>query len=91
MARFVAVSDVPGMTEAQFREALGPVKKWRFGSRRRSWIIKAYCNLDQGKVVVECETPDRAEFEQWLEGTGWKTDDLYPVSFIHEAATIWPV
>ncbi len=89
MARFVAVCDVPDLTEAQFRDALGEVRKWRFD--RKGWIVKAYCNLDQGKVIAECEAPDRAQFEDWLQRTGWQSGQVYDVSYIHEAASIWPV
>ena len=53
--------------------------------------MKAYCDLDQGKVITECETPDRERFEQWLKDTGWKTDGIYRVDLIHEAGSIWPV
>ncbi len=89
MARFVAVSHVPGISEDQFRETLGRVRNWRF--ERRSWIIKAYCDPDKGAVISECETPERERFVEWLDKTGWKTDEILEVKLIHEAGSIWPV
>ena len=89
MARYMAIGDAPGITEEGFRGALGEIRKWRFD--RRGWIIKAYCNVDQGKIVAECEASDQQQFESWLAKTGWKINGVYRVNYIHEAAAIWPV
>ena len=40
MARFIAIHNVPGITEEQFRESLGAVSKWR--PDRRTTILKVY-------------------------------------------------
>lgn len=89
MARFVAISDVPGITEERFKETLGEVRNWRFD--RRAWIVKAYCNLDRGKIIAECEAQEQGQFEDWLKRTGWTVSGIYRVDLIHEAAAIWTV
>ena len=89
MARFVAITEKPGLTEDQFREALNRTGKWRFG--KRSWVVKAYCALGKGKLVIECETPEQSQFEQWLESHGWKAREVHQVNFIHEGGLIWPI
>jgi len=89
MARYIAIGEAPGLTEAQFRERFNEVKKWRFD--KRSWVVKAYCVLGEGKVVIECETPEKGQFEEWLKKTGWKVNGVYGVNLIHEAGSIWPV
>jgi hypothetical protein len=89
MARFVAIAETPGLTEAQFRQTFDRMRKWR--PERRTWIIKAYCSLADARVVVECEAPERQPFEAWLQKTGWKIAHLHQVDFIHEAGDIWPM
>lgn len=89
MPRFVAIAEMPRITEQQFRQTFDAVKKWRY--ERRSWVVKAYCSLSDGKLVVECETADRTSFEQWLKNTGWKVSGVYQVNLIHEAGSVWPV
>ena len=51
MSRYLAVGEMPQISEAEFRDALDAVKKWRID--RQSWVIKAYCNLERGKLVIE--------------------------------------
>jgi Zn finger protein HypA/HybF involved in hydrogenase expression len=89
MARFLAIGEMPEITEEQFRQTFDAVRKWR--PERRTWMVKAYCNLSQGKVVIECETPEQDSFEAWLQQTGWKVNGIYRVDLIHEAGAIWPV
>jgi hypothetical protein len=89
MARFLAVAEMPDLTEAQFRQAFDSMRKWR--PERRTWMVKAYCSLNLGKIVVECETPERSSFEAWLRQTGWEVNDIYSIDLIHEAGAIWPM
>jgi hypothetical protein len=89
MARYLAIGDAPGLDEAEFRGAFDQFKKWRID--RQSWVIKAYLGSDSGKLVVECETPERSRFEAWLKERGWRMDGIYQIDLIHEAGTIWPV
>lgn len=89
MARYLAIGAIPGLSEEAFRSAFDQMKKWRFD--RQSWVIKAYKASEQGKLVIECETPERERFERWLANSGWKMDGIYRIDLIHEAGTIWPV
>ena len=89
MARFVAIGEMPNLTETAFREALDRHKKWRFD--RQSWVIKAYMSPDDGKLIVECETPEQSRFEEWLKKNGWPYSEIHRVKLIHEGGTVWPV
>ena len=51
MARFVAICEKPGITEAQFTQCFDRMKKWR--PDRRTYVVKAYCNLSEGRLVAE--------------------------------------
>ena len=53
MARFLAVHNVSGLTEEQFREKLSAVSQWR--PDRRTTILKVYGDLGRGKLFIECE------------------------------------
>ena len=89
MSRFIAIVEKAGLSEDQFRGALNRTGKWRFA--RRGWVVKAYCALATGKLVVECEAPEQSHFEEWLESNGWQTRDVHRVDFIHEAGAVWPM
>ena len=89
MARYLAIGEMPSLDEPQFREALNAHRKWRID--RQSFVVKAYWTRDEHKLVVECETPDKSRFENWLANNGWQVDGIYRVDLIHEAGTIWPV
>ena len=89
MSRFIAIAEKPGLTEDQFREALNRTRKWRFA--RRGWVLKAYCSLDPGKLMIECEAPEQKDFEEWLDNNGWQASDICRVNLIHEAGHFWPI
>ena len=61
MARFIAIHNVPGLTEEGFREKLDGVKQWR--PDRRTTILKVYGDLANGKLVSECEAVEQSHFE----------------------------
>jgi hypothetical protein len=87
MARYLAICSNPGITEEQFRSKFDRIKKWR--PDRRTWVIKAYCGYDSGDLVIECETPDKSNFDEWLENTGWNVKSVNEINLIHEAGTVW--
>jgi hypothetical protein len=89
MSRFIAITEKPGLTEAQFRDALDRTRKWRFA--RRGWVLKAYCSTGSGKLVIECEASEQKDFEEWLTTNGWPTDEIFSVDMIHEAGHFWPI
>ena len=46
---------------------------------------------DDGKLIVECETPEQSRFEEWLKKNGWPYSEIHRVKLIHEGGTVWPV
>ena len=68
MARFIAVHNVPGITEADFRDKLDAVRKWR--PDRRTTILKVYGDLENGKLISECEAVEQSHFEDWMKLAG---------------------
>ena len=89
MARYVAVSEVPGLTNEQFCRAFDAIRKWRFD--RRAWIVKAYCDLSGGRLFVECEAPDQEIFAQWLRKNEWQAENIREIDLIYEAGSVWPM
>ena len=89
MARYLAIHDVPGITQESFRATLGEVKNWR--PDRRTTILKVYCNLEEGKMVSECETVEKTNFEYWMTQVGWPWEAIYKVDLIHQVGQIWNV
>lgn len=89
MARFLAIATVPGITEAQFRDALNAVKKWRIDPRNT--ILRASCSLSSGRIVLECEGTEQANLEKWLQERGWKAEVIHKVDLVHDGGYIWKV
>ncbi len=87
MARFMAIHNVPNITQEQFQETLDEVKKWR--PDRRTTILKVYCNLSEGKLISECESVEQAQFEDWMNEVGWPCEAIYQVDLIHQVGRIW--
>ena len=87
MARFIAIHTIPEITEEQFNETLGTVRKWRHDSR--TTIVKVYCNLAEGKLVSECEAVEQSHFEEWLKQVGWPWDSIHRVDLVHQVGHIW--
>ena len=87
MPRFMAIHSVPGITQEQFQEALGDVSKWR--PDRRTTIVKVYCNLEEGKLVSECEAQEQSHFEDWISQIGWSYDAIYRVDLMQQVGHIW--
>ena len=87
MARFIAIHTVPGITEDQFNQVLSAVRKWRPDSR--TTILKAYCNLAEGKLVTECEAADQSHFEEWIRQVGWPADAIHQVDLVHQVGHMW--
>jgi hypothetical protein len=89
MTRFLAMVNVPGITEERFREALDQVRKWRIDPRHT--VVRAVCCLGDRKVLVECEGVEQAVFERWLQERGWKPEVVHRVDLVHEGGYIWKV
>ncbi len=87
MARFIAVHNVAGITEEQFREKLDSVKKWR--PDRRTTILKVYGDLQSGTLVSECEAVEQAHFEDWMKMVGWPATSIHKVDMICQVGNFW--
>ncbi|MSQ06620.1 MAG: hypothetical protein EXR54_03620 [Dehalococcoidia bacterium] len=89
MARFIAIHNVPGITEADFRDKLDAVRKWR--PDRRTTILKVYGDLKSGRLVSECEAEEQAHFEDWIKMVGWPAESVHRVNLICQVGNIWEV
>ena len=89
MARFIAIHTVRGITEEQFTGALALVRSWR--PNGRTTILKVYCDLEEGRLVSECEAVERSHFEEWVKQVGWPADAIFQVDLIHQVGNIWKV
>ena len=87
MARFLAIHNVSGLTEEQFREKLSAVSKWR--PDRRTTILKVYGDLSRGKLVTECEAVEQEHFEDWIKMTGWPAESIFNVDLVMQVGNIW--
>jgi hypothetical protein len=87
MARFIAIHNVSGVTEEQFREKLGGVAKWR--PDRRTTILKVYADLKSGTMVSECEAAEQSHFEDWINLAGWPAASIHRVDIICQVGNFW--
>ena len=87
MARFIAIHNVPGITEEAFRDKLDAVKKWR--PDRRTTILKVYGDLGSGRLITECEAVEQSHFEDWINMVGWPDESIHQVDMICQVGNIW--
>ena len=87
MARFLAIHNISGLTEEEFREKLGSVSKWR--PDRRTTILKVYGDTEHGKLVTECEAVEQSHFEDWMKLVGWPAESIYQVDLVCQVGNIW--
>jgi len=89
MARFVAIHNVPGITEADFQGKLNAVRKWR--PDRRTTILKVYGDLEKGLLISECEAVEQSHFEDWIKMVGWPAQSIHKVDMICQVGNFWKV
>jgi hypothetical protein len=89
MARFIAIHNVPGITEADFQEKLNAVRKWR--PDRRTTILKVYGDLQKGMLISECEAVEQSHFDDWIEMVGWPAQAIHKVDVICQVGNFWKV
>ena len=87
MTRFVAVHSVPGITEEAFRDKLDAVRKWR--PDRRTTVVKVYGDLENGKLITECEAVEQSHFEDSISMVGWPADSIHKVDIICQVGNFW--
>ena len=87
MARFMAIHNVPGITEEQFKEKLQGVAKW--SPDRRTTILKVYADIDNGKIVSECEAAEQQHFEDWIKMVGWEAESIHSIDLVCQVGNFW--
>jgi hypothetical protein len=87
MTRFIAIHNVPGITEEDFQEKLNAVRKWR--PDRRTTILKVYCDLQKGMLISECEAVEQSHFEDWIKMVGWPAQAIHKVDMICQVGNFW--
>ena len=87
MARFLAIHNVSGLTEDQFREKLSAVSQWR--PDRRTTILKVYGDIGRGKLFTECEAVEQEHFEDWIKMTCWHAVSIYNVDLVMQVGNKW--
>jgi len=87
MARFIAIGKAPGWNDLErFTAELKSTDKWRVDARTTITTVYA---LEDGRLIAECHTPDKAEFEAWLKKNGWTVESLTQMKIIAKAGDIW--
>jgi len=87
MGRWIAVGKAPGWNELErFTAELKSTEKWRVDART---TITTVYNLEDGRLIAECHTPDKAEFEAWLKKCGWTVESLTQIKTVAKAGDIW--
>ncbi len=87
MARFIAIHQVTGVTEEEFRNKLSAVRQWR--PDRRTTILKVYGDLETGRLISECEAAEQSHFEDWIKMVGWPAESVHKVDIICQVGNIW--
>jgi hypothetical protein len=87
MTRFIAIHNVPGITEEDFQEKLNAVRKWR--PDRRTTILKVYGDLQKGMLISECEAVEQSHFEDWIKMVGWPAQAIHKVDMICQVGNFW--
>lgn len=87
MARFVAIGKVSGWDGLEkFTTDLKSTEKWRIDARTTITTVYA---LADGRVIAECHTPEKAEFEAWLSKVGFAVESLTQMKHIAKAGDVW--
>ena len=87
MGRWIAVGKAPGWDNPErFSSELKSTDKWRVDARTSITTVFA---LEDGRMIAECHTPDKAEFEAWLKKSGWTVESLTQIKTIAKTGDIW--
>jgi hypothetical protein len=89
MGRWIAIGKVPGWDDlGKFTADLKATEKWRLDPRTTITEVVA---LADGRVLAECHANTQAEFDAWLQKTGFQVDSLTPIKHIARTGEIWKV
>ena len=59
------------------------------GRDRRTTILKVYGDLEQGRLISECEAVEQSHFEDWLNLVGWPASSINRVDIVCQVGTFW--
>ena len=89
MGRWIAIGRVAGWDDlATFSAALKATGSWRVDSRTTITEVVA---LGDGRMIAECHAGAQAEFEDWLEKTGWQVESITPIRHVARTGEIWQI
>ena len=87
MGRWIAIGKAPGWNDLErFTSELKSTDKWRVDPRT---TITTVYNLEDGRLIAECHTPEKAEFEAWLKKTGWTVESITQIKTVAKTGDIW--
>ena len=87
MARWLAIGTAPGWDDLKtFTAELKETSKWRVNQRTTVTTVFA---LGDGRLLAECHSPERTDFEAWLQEKGWKVETLIPIKHIAKTGDVW--
>ena len=89
MGRWIAIGKVPGWDNLdKFTTDLKSTEQWRLDPRTTITEVVA---LGDGRVIAECHANTQADFDAWLQKTGFQVDSLAPIKHIARTGDIWKV
>ena len=66
-----------------------PTEPRRLTDGTRRWSHPSWS--PDGRLIAECHTPDKAEFEAWLKKSGWTVESITQIKTVAKAGDIWKV
>jgi hypothetical protein len=89
MGRWIAIGRAPGWDDlAKFGDSLKATEKWRIDPRTTITEVVA---LADGRLIAECHASAQADFEAWLQKSGWQVESITPIRHIARTGEIWKV
>ena len=87
MGRWIAVGKAPGWDNLErFTAELKSTEKWRIDARTTITTVYA---LEDGRMIAECHTPEKTEFEAWLKKVGWTVESVTQIKTVAKTGDIW--
>jgi hypothetical protein len=86
MPRYLSLHTLACLT----RQGAGQLTERIFSSRRVK-ARRVQVNMMEGKMLIECEAPDRDALEAWLKAEGFHYEWLMRIEFESESGPLVPV
>jgi hypothetical protein len=89
MGRWIAIGKAPGWDDiTKFSAELKDTSKWRPDTRTTITTVYA---LGDGRLLAECNAPEQANFDAWLQQKGWQVESVTPITHLAKTGEIWKV